>query len=72
MTLNSVATAMACDPITFFEDINVAAVTGLLGSALAHPPCPEQPDQIEDVCNHLHLLRARVAHLDRLAEIPPI
>ena len=69
---NSVATAMAGEPTTFFEDIDAAAVTGLLGSALGNPPCPEQPDQLEDVFNHLYLLRARVAHLARLAEIAPI
>jgi hypothetical protein len=69
---NSVATAMASEPTTFFEDIDTATATGLLGSALAHPPCPEQPDQIEDVSNHLYLLRARVAHLARLAGITPI
>lgn len=69
---NSVATAMAGEPTTFFEDIDAAAVTGLLGSALGQPPCPEQPDQLEDVFNHLYLLRARVAHLARLAEIAPI
>lgn len=65
---NSVATAMAGEPTTFFEDVDAAAATGLLGSALGHPPCPEQPDQIEDVFNHLCLLRARVAHLARLAK----
>lgn len=62
---NSVATAMAGESTTFFADIDAAAATGLLGSALGHPPCPEQPDQIEDVFNHLYLLRARVAHLAR-------
>ena len=61
------AAAMAGDPETFFEDIDAAAAAALLGSALASPPCPEQPDQIEDVSKHLYLLRARVEHLDRLA-----
>ena len=64
---NSVAAAMAGDPDTFFEDIDAAAVATLLGSALACPPCPEQADQIEDVNSHLHLVRARVEHLARLA-----
>jgi hypothetical protein len=64
---NSVAAAMAGDPDTFFEDIGVAAVAALLGLALACPPCPEQADQIEDVNNHLYLVRARVEHLARLA-----
>ena len=66
------AAAMAGDPETFFEDIDAAAMAALLGSALACPPCPEQPDQIEDVSNHLYLLRARVEHLARLAGIPSV
>lgn len=67
---NSVAAAMAGNPDAFFEDIDAAAVAALLGSALACPPCPEQADQIEDVNNHLHLLRARVEHLARLSATP--
>ena len=69
---NSVAAAMAGNPDAFFEDIDAAAVAALLGSALACPPCPVQADQIEDVNDHLHLVRARVEHLARLAEIPPV
>jgi hypothetical protein len=64
---NSFAAAMAGNPDTFFEDINAATGAALLGSALACPPCPEQADQIEDVNNHLHLVRARVEHLTQLA-----
>lgn len=64
---NSVAAAMAGNPDAFFEDIGAPAVTALLGSALACPPCPEQADQIEDVNNHLYLLQARVEHLAQLA-----
>jgi len=58
---------MAGDPDTFFEDIDAAAVAALLGSALTCPPCPEQADQIEDVNNHLHLVRARVEYLALLS-----
>jgi hypothetical protein len=68
---NSVAAALAGEPTTFFEDIDAAAAAALLGSALANPPCPEQADQIEDVTNHLYLVRARVEHLARLAGIAP-
>jgi hypothetical protein len=64
---NSFAAAMAGNPDTFFEDINAATGAALLGSALACPPCPEQADQIEDVNNHLYLVRARVEHLTQLA-----
>lgn len=69
---NSVAAAMAAEPEAFFEDVDAAAAAALLGTALACPPCPEQPDQIEDVNDHLHLVRARVEHLARLAGIPPL
>ena len=63
---NSVATAMAGEPDTFFEDIDPATAADLLARALACPPCPEQADQIEDVNDYLHLVRARVEHLARL------
>jgi hypothetical protein len=66
-TRNTVAAAMASKPDTFFEDIDAAAVAGLLGSALANPPCPEQADQIEDVAKHLYLVRARVELVAQLA-----
>ena len=66
---NTVAAAMAGEPDTFFEDIDAAAVAGLLGSALTNPPCPEQADQIEDVANHLYLVRARVEYVAQLAGV---
>jgi hypothetical protein len=66
---NTVAAAMAGEPDSFFEDIDAVAVAGLLGSALTNPPCPEQADQIEDVANHLYLMRARVEHLAQLAGV---
>jgi hypothetical protein len=64
---NAVAAAMASEPTAFFEDIDAVAVAALLGSALTSPPCPEQADQIEDVANHLYLVRARVEHVAKLA-----
>jgi len=63
---NTVAAAMASEPTTFFEDIDAVAVAALLGSTLTNPPCPEQADQIEDVANHLYLVRARVEHVAQL------
>ncbi|HEX7462649.1 MAG TPA: hypothetical protein VF317_10790, partial [Dermatophilaceae bacterium] len=56
-------------PGTFFEDIDADAVEVLLGSALTNPRCPEQADQIEDVANHLYLVRARVEHVAQLAGV---
>ena len=69
---NKVAAAMASTPTTFFEDIDAAAVAGLLGSALTNSPCPEQDDQIEDVAGHLYLVRARVEHVAQLAVVTPV
>jgi len=66
---NTVAAAMAGEPETIFEDIDAVAVAGLLGSALTNPRCPEQADQIEDVANHLYLVRARVEHVAQLAGV---
>jgi hypothetical protein len=65
---NTVAAAMAGNPEALFEDIGAAAVAALLGSALANPPCPRQPDQIEDVAKHLYLVRARVEQVAQLVE----
>jgi len=69
---DTVATAMASSPTTFFEDIGAAAVTELLGSTLTSPPCPEQADQIEDVARHLYLVRARVEHVAGVAGVTPV
>lgn len=66
---NTVAAAMAGEPETIFEDIDAVAVAGLLGSALTNPRCPEQADQIEDVANHLYLVRARVEYVAQLAGV---
>ncbi len=69
---NRVASSMAGKPDAYFEDLGTAATAELLGPALARPPCPVQPDQIEDVRAHLHLVHSRVAHLARLAGTPPV
>jgi hypothetical protein len=69
---NAVAAGMASEPDTFFEDIDAGAAAVLLGAALECPPCPEQPDQIADVRDHLYLVRSRTEHLARLAGIPPV
>jgi hypothetical protein len=66
---NTVAGAMAGEPETNFEDIDAVAVAGLLGSALTNPRYAEQADQIENVANHLYLVRARVEHDAQLAGV---
>lgn len=42
------------------HDYSAAEVVEILERALAAPPCPVEPDQIEDVGIHLDLLRSRV------------
>ncbi|WP_155893056.1 hypothetical protein [Intrasporangium chromatireducens] len=64
---DEVAAKMAAEEDAFFEDIDAAALTQLLESALAQAPCPEQRDQIDDVAAYLHLTRSRAAHLAQLA-----
>ncbi len=46
-----------------FLDHDPAEARVILDQALAQPPCPEAPDQIEDVDSYLDLLRQRVALL---------
>ena len=43
-----------------FRDYQPAEAGAILSQALRMPPCPAEPDQIEDVRDHLDLLRARV------------
>jgi hypothetical protein len=48
-----------------FSDLDGATARKILEEALARDPCPVEPDQIQDVENHLDLLRARVELLPR-------
>lgn len=43
--------------LPFYEPAQALAI---LDEALSRPPCPEQPDQVEDVRDHLDLLRSRM------------
>lgn len=43
-----------------FRPYSRASATSILAAALAAEPCPEQPDQVEDVRHHLELLRSRL------------
>jgi len=61
------AAQMAHNPMALFEDIDAARAVQILQTALTHPPCPVQDDQIEDVTCCLEILRSRVA---ALAESP--
>jgi len=54
-----------------FRDYQLAEAGAILDRALSVPPCPVEPDQIEDVRDHLDLLRARVELLVAAAEARP-
>jgi len=43
--------------LPFYEPARALAI---LDKALSRPPCPEQPDQVEDIRDHLDLLRSRM------------
>jgi hypothetical protein len=45
------------------EQYDPATAHAILAAALRQQPCPEQPDQVEDVDRYLDLLRSRVAQL---------
>lgn len=46
-----------------YHDYAPATARSILDRALAAPPCPVEPDQVEDVGSYLDLLRQRVALL---------
>lgn len=54
-----------------FHDYDPAEARAILDRALAKPPCPVEPDQIEDVSDYLDLLRQRVALLPDGGTAPP-
>lgn len=55
--------AAAREPGLEFFDLEGAQARAILEQALARQPCPEQPDQIEDVGENMDLLRSRLALL---------
>ncbi len=57
------AARMAENPVALFEDIDAAHAVQVLSTALDHPRCPVEDDQIEDVTHSLEILRSRVAAL---------
>jgi hypothetical protein len=60
------------EPASVFEDVGAAQAATSLSAALAVPPCPVEESQIEDVGNHLALLRSRTALLAELAGLPAL
>jgi Plasmid pRiA4b ORF-3-like protein len=69
---DDVAATMAAEPTAIFEDPTGREALDGLRAALAAPPCPEQPDQIEDVAAHLYLVHARAQQLARLLAEPEV
>jgi hypothetical protein len=67
-----VADTMAVEPTALFEDITEHQALDGLRAALGSPPCPEQPDQIEDVGNHLYLVHKRAQQLATRLEQPDV
>lgn len=57
------AAQLADNPMALFEDIDASRAEQVLTSALTHPTCPAQDDQIEDVTNCLEILRSRALAL---------
>ncbi len=53
-----------------YRDYEPAAARAILDRALAAPPCPVAPDQVDDVGNYLDLLRQRVALLPAVGTAP--
>lgn len=54
-----------------FQDHAPEQARAILDRALAQPPCPDAPDQVEDVRCYLDLLRQRVALLPTVATSTP-
>lgn len=66
-----IATSLATEDLSYFEDLTAHQALQALRTALAAPPCPEQPDQVEDVAAHLYLVHSRAQLLaDTLGEEP--
>jgi hypothetical protein len=61
------------DPRAFVEGLSWPEARDRLRPAVAAPPCPVEPDQVEDVANYSGLLHARLALLDgRLRQRPAV
>ncbi|MGL4745539.1 MAG: plasmid pRiA4b ORF-3 family protein, partial [Dermatophilaceae bacterium] len=52
-----------------FADLDVAEAAAMLRDAMAAPPCPVEPDQVEDATGNFELVRVRCRWLCRLAGI---
>lgn len=63
---------MAAEPTAWFDDIDESAALDHLRSALLCEPCPEAPDQIEDVAANLYLTRARAQQMARMLGEPDV
>jgi hypothetical protein len=55
-----------------FEDLTEWDALDAMRAALGCPPCPEAPDQIEDVDTHVYLVHARAQQLAQGLGAPPV
>jgi Plasmid pRiA4b ORF-3-like protein len=61
---------LEADPTALFEDVDAETAARTLLQALAAPPCPVEPDQVEDVATYLALLSSRTAWLAEMSGLP--
>ncbi|GLY32546.1 plasmid pRiA4b ORF-3 family protein [Kineosporia sp. NBRC 101731] len=57
------ALTAADDPRAYFRNIDEKEALSCLQDALSRPPCPEQPDQIEDIDAFLYLTHTRARQM---------
>jgi hypothetical protein len=63
------AAEMAASPVALFEDVEARRAVQLLRAALAHPTCPREADQVQDVAANLEILRARLSLIEDEAAV---
>ncbi|MGL4178429.1 MAG: plasmid pRiA4b ORF-3 family protein, partial [Dermatophilaceae bacterium] len=63
--------SLAAEPALELADLDLTEAARALRDAVASPPCPVEPDQVEDLAAHLELVRVRSRHLCDLAGIEP-
>jgi hypothetical protein len=67
-----VAATMATEPMALFEDLTEGEALDVMREALRCAPCPEAPDQVENVDAYVYLVHARAQRLAQLLGAPPV
>ncbi len=65
-----VMSGVAGEPAMEFADLDLAEAAQLLRDATECPPCPADPEQVDDVVTHAQLALVRAHHLCDLAGLP--